>query len=114
MPMNPAAPVTRTGPGTIILSRVTSIGLAPVCSAGAAWCNIKRKMPIAPQNQAHQAKQARETRPSCARRQAASDPSGRMNEMVDEAAALRRWLLLDALPLWWEVGADRSRGGFYE
>jgi mannose/cellobiose epimerase-like protein (N-acyl-D-glucosamine 2-epimerase family)/glycosyltransferase involved in cell wall biosynthesis len=37
-----------------------------------------------------------------------------MNDMVTEAAALRRWLFQEALPLWWAVGADRDRGGFYE
>jgi mannose/cellobiose epimerase-like protein (N-acyl-D-glucosamine 2-epimerase family)/glycosyltransferase involved in cell wall biosynthesis len=37
-----------------------------------------------------------------------------MNDIVTEAAALRRWLFLDALPLWWKVGADRTRGGFHE
>jgi mannose/cellobiose epimerase-like protein (N-acyl-D-glucosamine 2-epimerase family) len=40
--------------------------------------------------------------------------AGRMNDMVTEAAALRRWLFLEALPLWWEVGADRHGGGFHE
>jgi mannose/cellobiose epimerase-like protein (N-acyl-D-glucosamine 2-epimerase family)/glycosyltransferase involved in cell wall biosynthesis len=37
-----------------------------------------------------------------------------MNDMVTEAAALRRWLFDVALPLWWNVGADRDRGGFHE
>jgi mannose/cellobiose epimerase-like protein (N-acyl-D-glucosamine 2-epimerase family)/glycosyltransferase involved in cell wall biosynthesis len=37
-----------------------------------------------------------------------------MSETRAEAAALRRWLNDIALPLWWRVGADRSRGGFYE
>jgi mannose/cellobiose epimerase-like protein (N-acyl-D-glucosamine 2-epimerase family)/glycosyltransferase involved in cell wall biosynthesis len=37
-----------------------------------------------------------------------------MNDIVTEAAALRRWLFLHALPLWWKVGADRTRGGFHE
>jgi mannose/cellobiose epimerase-like protein (N-acyl-D-glucosamine 2-epimerase family)/glycosyltransferase involved in cell wall biosynthesis len=37
-----------------------------------------------------------------------------MSEVAREAAALRRWLFLDALHLWWEVGADRDRGGFHE
>lgn len=27
---------------------------------------------------------------------------------------LRRWLTDHAFPLWWEVGTDRTRGGFYE
>lgn len=37
-----------------------------------------------------------------------------MSEVENEALALRRWLFLDALHLWWEVGADRDRGGFHE
>jgi mannose/cellobiose epimerase-like protein (N-acyl-D-glucosamine 2-epimerase family)/glycosyltransferase involved in cell wall biosynthesis len=37
-----------------------------------------------------------------------------MSEVASEAAALRRWLFLDALHLWWEVGADRNRGGYHE
>src|SRR5262245_22591136 len=37
-----------------------------------------------------------------------------MNDLPTEAAALKRWLFLDALPLWSEVGADRTRGGFQE
>jgi mannose/cellobiose epimerase-like protein (N-acyl-D-glucosamine 2-epimerase family)/glycosyltransferase involved in cell wall biosynthesis len=37
-----------------------------------------------------------------------------MNDVLTEAVALKRWLFLDALPLWWEVGADRTRGGFHE
>jgi mannose/cellobiose epimerase-like protein (N-acyl-D-glucosamine 2-epimerase family)/glycosyltransferase involved in cell wall biosynthesis len=40
--------------------------------------------------------------------------AGRMNDLVTEVAALRRWLFLEALPLWWELGADRTRGGFRE
>lgn len=37
--------------------------------------------------------------------------------MTDVAAArdwVRAWLLRDALPLWWEVGADRAHGGFHD
>ena len=30
------------------------------------------------------------------------------------AAELKRWLLTAALPLWWDRGADRTQGGFYE
>ena len=30
------------------------------------------------------------------------------------AEKLRRWLLDAAFPLWWEVGADRVGGGWYE
>ena len=37
-----------------------------------------------------------------------------MNCVAVEAAALRGWLFDCALPLWWEVGADRDRGGFHE
>jgi len=37
-----------------------------------------------------------------------------MNDIDTDAKALRRWLFHDALPLWWEVGADRGRGGFHE
>ena len=37
-----------------------------------------------------------------------------MNDLRHEASALRRWLFDAALPLWWEVGADRARGGFHE
>ncbi len=35
-------------------------------------------------------------------------------DVVSEATALRRWLFMDALPLWWDVGADRVHGGFHE
>jgi mannose/cellobiose epimerase-like protein (N-acyl-D-glucosamine 2-epimerase family) len=37
-----------------------------------------------------------------------------MNHVAAEALALRHWLFVRALPLWWEVGADRVRGGFHE
>src|SRR6266852_1419707 len=37
-----------------------------------------------------------------------------MSEFASEAAAVRRWLLDVALPLWWEVGGDRVRGGFHD
>jgi len=37
-----------------------------------------------------------------------------MSERQQEAAALERWLFERALPLWWEVGADRAGGGYYE
>ena len=37
-----------------------------------------------------------------------------MNRIAVEAAALRNWLFDRALPLWWELGADRDRGGFHE
>jgi mannose/cellobiose epimerase-like protein (N-acyl-D-glucosamine 2-epimerase family) len=37
-----------------------------------------------------------------------------VTEVENEALALRRWLFLEALPLWWETGADRDGGGFHE
>jgi len=37
-----------------------------------------------------------------------------MSGLAGEAAALRQWLFDTALPLWWEVGADRVGGGFHE
>ena len=37
-----------------------------------------------------------------------------MRAVTAEALALRDWLFGCALPLWWEVGADRVRGGFFE
>lgn len=37
-----------------------------------------------------------------------------MSEVAAEAAELKRWLFDAALPLWWEQGADRIRGGFHE
>jgi len=37
-----------------------------------------------------------------------------MSDLVGEAAALKHWLFDVALPLWWEHGADHSRGGFHE
>jgi mannose/cellobiose epimerase-like protein (N-acyl-D-glucosamine 2-epimerase family)/glycosyltransferase involved in cell wall biosynthesis len=37
-----------------------------------------------------------------------------MSEITAEAAELERWLFDAALPLWWEQGADRVRGGFHE
>jgi mannose/cellobiose epimerase-like protein (N-acyl-D-glucosamine 2-epimerase family)/glycosyltransferase involved in cell wall biosynthesis len=45
---------------------------------------------------------------------ASSGAGGRMSELVTEATALRRWLFIEALPLWWEAGADRKRGGFHD
>ncbi len=36
------------------------------------------------------------------------------NSLSNEIANLRRWLHEDALPLWWEVGAAKPEGGFYE
>ncbi len=37
-----------------------------------------------------------------------------MSEAASQAAALERWLFATALPLWWERGADLTRGGFHE
>jgi len=37
-----------------------------------------------------------------------------MTDLAGEAAALNRWLFDAALPLWWQEGADRVRGGFHE
>ncbi len=37
-----------------------------------------------------------------------------MSNAFGEAAALRRWLFDAALPLWWDIGADRVGGGFHE
>jgi mannose/cellobiose epimerase-like protein (N-acyl-D-glucosamine 2-epimerase family) len=34
--------------------------------------------------------------------------------LTADAAGLKRWLMADALPLWWERGADKAQGGFYE
>jgi mannose-1-phosphate guanylyltransferase / mannose-6-phosphate isomerase len=34
--------------------------------------------------------------------------------MAAASARLWRWLIECALPLWWEAGADRERGGFHE
>ncbi len=35
-------------------------------------------------------------------------------ELVSAAEKLRHWLLEAAFPLWWQVGADRSLGGYHE
>lgn len=37
-----------------------------------------------------------------------------MSDLATIKAELLDWLFGRALPLWWEVGADRTRGGFYE
>jgi mannose/cellobiose epimerase-like protein (N-acyl-D-glucosamine 2-epimerase family) len=37
-----------------------------------------------------------------------------MKDVVAEAQALRGWLFEEALPLWWDIGADRLGGGFHE
>ena len=35
-------------------------------------------------------------------------------ELASQRDRLVRWLLEDALPIWWSVGADRAGGGFHE
>ncbi len=40
--------------------------------------------------------------------------TGRMSDLAGEMAALQRWLIDVALPLWWQVGADQAAGGFHE
>ncbi len=42
---------------------------------------------------------------------ASHDVGGGLDEL---RTRLMRWLLNDALPLWWNVGADREGGGFHE
>jgi mannose-6-phosphate isomerase len=37
-----------------------------------------------------------------------------MSDAASEAAALKRWLFVVALPLWWWDGAVRTQGGFHE
>ncbi|MFL6798038.1 MAG: AGE family epimerase/isomerase [Xanthobacteraceae bacterium] len=37
-----------------------------------------------------------------------------MAELHNETRALEHWLFEHALPLWWEVGADRVGGGYHE
>src|SRR5262249_24462459 len=65
------------------------------------WCNITGDMPIGVLNaSAVGAKLA--TEHSCP------------GAVAAEALALRDWLFDCALPLWWRVGADHDRGGFYE
>src|SRR5204863_1040181 len=39
---------------------------------------------------------------------------GGMTAVAPDAVELRDWLFGRALPLWWRVGADRTRGGFHE
>jgi len=36
------------------------------------------------------------------------------SQLSDEVKRLRRWLDEDALPMWWEIGASKPDGGFYE
>lgn len=37
-----------------------------------------------------------------------------MSDVSAAHAWAREWLLRDALPIWWEIGADRANGGFHE
>jgi mannose-6-phosphate isomerase len=37
-----------------------------------------------------------------------------MSELAALRAGLEDWLLLDALPLWWRLGADRAQGGYHD
>jgi mannose-6-phosphate isomerase len=37
-----------------------------------------------------------------------------VNGLSAVKASLKAWLVDDALPLWWEVGADRTSGGFHD
>ncbi len=37
-----------------------------------------------------------------------------MIELASQATALRDWLFDRALPIWWDIGADRVHGGFHE
>lgn len=41
-----------------------------------------------------------------------------MNDVDGDLGLLRErllnWLMKDALPIWWDVGADKANGGFHE
>lgn len=43
-----------------------------------------------------------------------SDGNVLTGRLVAEAEKLRTWLFEAAYPLWWQIGADRSLGGYYE
>ena len=47
-------------------------------------------------------------------RQAMTHRAMMSEALAAEAERLRLWLLNEAFPLWWEVGADHSGGGWYE
>ena len=34
--------------------------------------------------------------------------------LSDKQQFLRQWLFDHALPLWWDIGGDKEKGGFYE
>lgn len=36
------------------------------------------------------------------------------NEFTSQQSELKRWLFDKALPIWWQTGADRVKGGFFE
>jgi mannose/cellobiose epimerase-like protein (N-acyl-D-glucosamine 2-epimerase family)/glycosyltransferase involved in cell wall biosynthesis len=46
-------------------------------------------------------------------RKIAAEDTG-MSDTTARAQALQSWLFECALPLWWDLGADRARGGFHE
>src|SRR5712691_3154095 len=107
--MNPAAPVTRTGSATIGPSQESSeratskpariaLGAAHVVQYKSE--NAKSPLPASGFAPDHGWPSAAE---ACG-----------MSRAGSETAALARWLFEVALPLWWEVGADRVRGGFHE
>jgi len=41
-------------------------------------------------------------------------PGGHFTDLKSASRDLSRWLDSSALPLWWSVGADHERGGFFE
>jgi mannose/cellobiose epimerase-like protein (N-acyl-D-glucosamine 2-epimerase family)/glycosyltransferase involved in cell wall biosynthesis len=51
--------------------------------------------------------------PRAERARSPADTAG-ASDLAGEMAALRHWLFDVALPLWWDMGADRSGGGFHE
>lgn len=44
----------------------------------------------------------------------ADQPMSVTGKLSDEVKTLRRWLDEDALPMWWDVGAAKPDGGFFE
>lgn len=44
----------------------------------------------------------------------ADQPMSATGQLSEEVRKLRRWLDEDALPMWWEVGANKPDGGFFE
>ncbi|TWB29578.1 hypothetical protein FBZ91_12577, partial [Nitrospirillum viridazoti] len=41
-------------------------------------------------------------------------PSAALLDAAAVRGQLKAWLVEQAYPLWWEVGADRVNGGFHE